>query len=94
MYRQEEPEVNLEQVLERLRNFAKRFRIGGGGGGGIFAYLVFGIVAVALIIWLATGFYTVQPGEQAALRKFGSFDSFQLRQLRSPLVLASSHRHP
>ena len=77
MYRQEEPEVNLEQVLERLRNFAKRFRIGGGGGGGIFAYLVFGIVAVALIIWLATGFYTVQPGEQAALRKFGNFDNTQ-----------------
>ena len=67
----------MEQVLERLRKFANRFRIGGGGGGGIFAYLVFGIFALALIIWLATGFYTVQPGEQAALRKFGNFDSLQ-----------------
>ena len=75
MYRQEEPEVNLDQILERLRNFAKRF--GMGGSGGLFAYLVFGIFAVALIIWLATGVYTVQPGEQAALRKFGNFDNLQ-----------------
>ena len=67
--------------MERLRNFAKRFGLGGGGGGGgggrLFAYLVFGIFTVALLIYLGTGFYTVQPGEQAALRKFGNFDSFQ-----------------
>ena len=71
MYRQEEPEINLEQVLERIRSFGRRLRIGGGGG--IFAYIVFGIFLVALIIWLATGIYTVQPGEQAALRKLGKF---------------------
>ena len=73
MYRQDEPELNLDQILERLRAFASRFRIGGGGG--LIAYIVIGIFVVALFIWLGTGFYTVQPGEEAALRRFGKFDS-------------------
>jgi len=72
MYRQEEPEVNLEQVLERLRSFFRRLR-GGGGGSGKWVYFVFAIFFVALAGWLATGIYSVQPGEQAALRKFGKF---------------------
>ena len=75
MYQKEEPEINLEQLLERLRSFGKRLRIGGGGG--IFAVVVFGILGLALVIWLATGFYTVQPGEQAALRRLGAFDGIQ-----------------
>jgi len=74
MYRQEEPEVNLEKLLEKLRSFGRRLRIGGGGGLG---YIVLGVLVVALVIWLATGFYQVQPGEQAALRMFGKFDSLQ-----------------
>ena len=74
MYRQEEPEVNFDQILERIRNFFKRISFGGGGG---LAYIVLGILAVALVIWLATGVYTVQPGEQAALRQFGKFDRTQ-----------------
>ena len=75
MYRQDEPEVNVEQILERLRSFMKKLRIGGGGG--LITYLVLGVLAVALVIWLGTGFYTVQPGEQAALRRFGVFDAVQ-----------------
>ena len=76
MYRQEDPEVNFEQILERIRSFTGRFKIGAGGGGA-FAYIVFGVFAVALVIWLATGFYTVQPGEEAALRRLGKFDTIQ-----------------
>ena len=75
MYRQDEPEVNLEQILERIRSFLGRFRIGGGGG--LITYGILGIFGVALVIWLATGFYTVQPGEQAALRRLGTFDNVQ-----------------
>ena len=75
MYRQEEPEVNLEQLLEKLRSFGRKLKIGGGGG--VFVYVVLGVLAVALTIWLATGFYQVQPGEQAALRMFGKFDGLQ-----------------
>ena len=70
MYRQEEPEINFDQILERIRDFLKRFRLGGGGG---IAYIVLGILAIALVIYLATGVYTVQPGEQAAVRLFGDF---------------------
>jgi membrane protease subunit HflK len=73
--RPEEPEVNLDQILERIRGFASRFRLGGGGGA--FPLFIFAIFAVALIVWLATGFYTVEPGEQAALRRLGKFDNTQ-----------------
>lgn len=73
--RPEEPEINLDQVLDRIRSFFSRFRLGSGGG--IFSVLVFAIFGVALIGWLATGFYTVEPGEQAALRKLGVFESTQ-----------------
>ena len=71
MYRQEEPEINLERVLEKIRSFFGRFRLGGGGGVG--AYIVLGLLLVAVLIWLGTGTFTVQPGEEAALRTFGKF---------------------
>ena len=75
MFRQEEPEVNLDQVVERIRAFLGRFRLGGGGGA--FGLIVLGGFVVMLLVWIGTGFYTVQPGEQAALRRFGKFDSIQ-----------------
>lgn len=73
MYRQDDPEVNLEQILERITNFFKRFGLGGGGGGGI-VYGIFGLIVVGVIVWLGTGFYTVEPAEVAALRRFGVFE--------------------
>ena len=72
--RQDEPEINFDQILERIRSYTSRIRV---GGGGVFAYAVFGIFFIALLIWLATGFYTVQPGEEAALRRFGKFVEIQ-----------------
>jgi membrane protease subunit HflK len=71
MYKQDEPEVNLEQLLERLRSFFGRFRLGGAGGG--IVYIVLGLIVVVTIGWLSTGFYTVKPAEIAALRLFGTF---------------------
>ncbi len=73
MYRQEEPEVNLDQFLERIRGFFGGLRGGGGGFASRGALFVFAIFFIALIGWLATGFYTIQPGEQAALRRLGTF---------------------
>ena len=70
MYRQEEPDVNFDQALKGVRDFLNRFRL---GGGGVLAFLVFGLLIVALVVWLGSGFYTVQPGEQAAIRMFGEF---------------------
>ena len=75
MQRKDEPEVDLGQILERLRSFFGRFRIGGGSGA--FLYIVLGVLAVAAVAWGATGFYTVQPGESAVLRLFGKFDGEQ-----------------
>ncbi len=72
MYRQDEPEVNLEQILERISNFFKRFGLGGGGGG--IVYGILGLIVVGVIVWLGTGFYTVEPAEVAALRRFGVFE--------------------
>jgi membrane protease subunit HflK len=64
-----EPEVDLQQVLNRMRaavrGFGKRL------GGNVFTYITFGILGVALIVWLATGTYEVNPGEKAAHRTFG-----------------------
>ena len=70
MYRQEEPDVNFDQALKGVREFLNRFRL---GGGGVLVFLVFGLLLVALVVWLGSGFYTVQPGEQAAVRMFGEF---------------------
>ena len=70
MYRQEEPDVNFDQALKGVREFLNRFRL---GGGGVLVFLVFGLLLVALVVWLGSAFYTVQPGEQAAVRLFGQF---------------------
>ena len=76
MYRPEEPEVNFDQVMERIRNFFGRFRIGGGGGGGnVGSLIVIGLFLVGIAVWLGSGFFTVQPGEEAALRRLGKWES-------------------
>ncbi len=77
MYRQDEPEVNLEQILEKIRSF-NPFRRGGdgdegGGGGNGIAYFVLGLFAVGIVFWMGTGVYTVQPGEEAVLRLVGRY---------------------
>ncbi|MDP6799479.1 MAG: FtsH protease activity modulator HflK [SAR202 cluster bacterium] len=71
MYRPEEPEVKIEQIIERIRKALGRFKLGGGGGAGW--WVVNAAFVAALAIWLGSGFYTVQPGEQAALRLTGKF---------------------
>ena len=71
MYQREEPEINLEQILGRIRSFFGRF--GFSGGGSIFPFIVIGVFVIALLFWLGTGFFTVQPGEQAAVRILGKF---------------------
>ena len=80
MYRppqNEEPTVQFEDILNRIRN---SFNVPGVGGGGAFV-LVFGVLILAFIIWLATGIYTVGPDEQAALRTFGRFQGIQTEGL-------------
>jgi len=63
------PEINFEQILAGLRTNLGRIsgRLGGGGVG----LLVFGVISLVLVVWLATGVYQINPGEAAALRLFG-----------------------
>ena len=80
MYRPEEPEVNFDQILERIRGFFGRFKIGGVGGGGgssVWAIIVLALFGIGVLVWVGSGFFTVQPGEEAALRRLGMFDSIQ-----------------
>ena len=64
------PEMNFDQIMSgmgtTLGRIANRL---GGGGVGLAAVLIIGLI---VIIWAATGIYTVSPGEQAALRLFGA----------------------
>ncbi len=73
MYRppqQEETQLTLDEVIERLK--ASLPNIPGIGGAGS-AGLVFAALIVVAIIWAGTGFYTVGPDQEAVLRTFGKF---------------------
>lgn len=62
------PPPNIEEMLRQSQERFKRFIPSGGGIKGI-ALVVVAVVA----IWLATGFYRVQPGEQGVELLFGQF---------------------
>ena len=72
MYGERRPEFDPDQVVQNLRQSWEgiRSRLPGGGGSRL---LILGGIVVVLALWLGTGFYTVQPSEQAALRLFGAF---------------------
>jgi modulator of FtsH protease HflK len=66
---------DLEELLRRGQERVKRMFPGGGfGGGGSFlgnkkVIAFVGLIAVA--VWLASGFYRVQPDEQGVVLMFG-----------------------
>lgn len=64
-----QPEIDFEQIIGRIRAFLGPVgsRLGGGGVG-LIAVL---FVALIGIIWLATGIYTISPGERAVTQRFG-----------------------
>ena len=69
--RQREPEINIDDIANRLRSI-----FGSSGGpskNSLPGIIIFGIFTLSALIWLGTGFYTVQPGEQAAIRNFGTY---------------------
>ena len=73
MYRppqQEEAQLTLDEVIERLR--ASLPKLPGIGGGGKIGLLFIALIVV-LVIWAGTGFYTVGPDQEAVLRTFGKF---------------------
>lgn len=60
-----DPEEVTRQIKGQLSKITKRL-----GGGGPLALMFLGIV---MLLWLASGTYQVNPGEQAVLRTFGKF---------------------
>jgi membrane protease subunit HflK len=63
-----DPEQFLRNVKQSWASFKSRLPVGGNIG--LPALLFLGLAA---LVWLGTGFYTVGPSEQAALRLFGEF---------------------
>ena len=65
-----QPEMNFDQILAQIRGAMAKLtgRFGGGGVG----LLVLGIIGIGAVLWLATGVYTIGPGQAAALRLFGA----------------------
>ena len=64
---QQPPDIEemLRQTQERFKGFLPS---GGGGGRGLIL-----VVLAAVLIWLGSGFYRIQPGEQGVELLFGKF---------------------
>jgi modulator of FtsH protease HflK len=67
---------DLEELLRRSQEKVKKFFPGGGGGGGLTnnrrAWVI--IPLAVAVIWLASGFYRVEPAEQGVVLRFGAWD--------------------
>ena len=72
MYGERRPEFDPDQLVRNLRAGWEgvRSRLPGGGGAGL---IFVGGLLVLLLLWGASGFYTVGTEERAALRFFGSY---------------------
>jgi modulator of FtsH protease HflK len=64
-----QPGNDLDQLLARLQAWLRRLLPGGSPGRRGLVLLVVVVVA----IWLASGFYRVQPDEQGVVLRFGAF---------------------
>ena len=69
----QQPQLQLEQILRGIGSGINRViqRLGGGG----MRLLFLALLGLAILLWLASGIYTVGPREQAALRLFGEFQN-------------------
>ena len=62
--------ADLEEFLRGVQERFRRILPGGFGGGGGIAL----VVAAIAVIWLATGFYVVQPDEVGIVLRFGAYN--------------------
>jgi len=79
---------NLEDLVRRLQDTLRRFLPGGGGGNSRTIAL---LVGAALILWLATGIYRVQPEEQGVALIFGKWVDTTLPGLHYNLPAPIGH---
>lgn len=65
-----QPEIDLDRLLGGIRESLRRvFGRWAGGAGAILLVLL----AIAVLLWLATGLYRVEAGERGVLRLFGRY---------------------
>jgi membrane protease subunit HflK len=64
---------DMDEMLRRAQANFKDVMPGGGGSG---KFVVLGAI-VALVLWLSSGFYIVNPGEHAVVQRFGAWDRTQ-----------------
>lgn len=64
------PEPDFDDFINRLQSGMKDFMPGGFGGGKVILAGVGALVA----LWLASGFYIVNPGEHAVVQRFGAYN--------------------
>lgn len=68
---------DFELLMRQLRRFGERlFGQDGGSRGLVLAFFIF------FLLWLASGIYQVQPGEQGVVLRFGKFDRIAPSGLR------------
>lgn len=64
----------LDEMLRKAQENFRQVMPGGGGGSG----KIIGLAVIAIIfLWLASGFYVVNPGEQAVIQRFGAWSRTQ-----------------
>ncbi|MES1927913.1 HflK protein [Salinisphaera dokdonensis CL-ES53] len=74
---------DLDQIWRKLRarfsgnNGGNSGSNGGGSAGGPSPAILLFIVPIALVVWLATGLYVVQPGEKGVVLRFGNYTETQ-----------------
>lgn len=66
-------EPDLEDMLKAAKNNFDGVMPGGFGGGGIITLFFVAIIG----LWALSGFYIVNPGENAVIQKFGAWDRTQ-----------------
>ena len=62
---------DLDDVIRKGQEALKKFFPSGGGQGSARAFILIGLIGV--LIWLGSGFYRVQPGEQGVTMLFGKY---------------------
>jgi len=74
---------DIDELIEKAQAFLRGLLppgFGGGGrrgpgpGGGRSSLALLLVVAAVVVLWLASGFYRVQPDEQGVVLRFGAFD--------------------
>lgn len=70
------PEPDLDEMLRRMQNGFRGFFPGGSGGesDGNEKRFVLGAVLAVILLWMASGFFIVSPGEHAVIQRFGAWD--------------------